>query len=299
MKKIGIDGEFNFTSEQLARLKAVGTLEAIRTADSDEDWLKAVQGYDVVCTWGRHVLANLDKLQNVLVTYPYTELGSFDTEALAAKNVFVANARGGNKNSIVEWVMYMVLALYRDFPKFVRTAEQHPFVRTESLAGKKVLVIGHGTIGTEAGERCAAFGMQVDYFNRSDNLAAKAAQADVVINALSCNPSSKNLLDADFFPKLKKGAYFVSFVRPYTYDVDAMIAAIDAGVIAAAAIDCDPEPLFDVSNAFYQKCLSHEKILVTPHIAGMTAQAATDGLEIMVQNVERYLSGAPQNILKK
>ena len=299
MKKIALDGDFNFSDGQLSRLKAVGEVEKLPDVSTDDEWLKAVQGYDVICTWGDHVLANLEELENVLITYPYTELGSFDSSVLEKKNVFVANAKGGNRKSIAEWAMFMVLSLHRQFPKFLRTTEQYPVTSTESLEGKKVLVVGHGTIGTEIGERCEAFGMVVDYFNRGDDLAAKASQADVVVNALNCNPTSKNLLDADFFSKMKKGAYYVTFSRPYTYDIDGLIKAIDAGTVGGAAIDCDPEPLFDVSNDFYKKCMSNEKILVTPHVAGVTKQAATNGLEIMVKNVESYLNGAPQNVLKK
>jgi D-3-phosphoglycerate dehydrogenase len=299
MKKIAIDGDFNFTDEQIARLNAIGQVEKLENVSSDEAWLTAVKGYDVICSWGDHVLANLDKLENVLITYPYTELGNFDSEDLAKRNVYIANARGGNRKSIVEWTMFMALSLYRQFPTFLRTTEQHPFTSTESLENKKVLIIGHGTIGTEVGERCRAFGMIVDYFNRGDDLVAKASQADVVVNALNCNPSSKNLLNADFFSKMKKGSYYVTFSRPYTYDIDGLITAIDAGRVEGAAIDCDPEPLFDVSNDFYKKCLSNDKILVTPHVAGVTKQAAVNGLEIMVKNVETYCSGSPQNILKK
>lgn len=299
MKKIALDGDFNFTEEQLARLNAVGQVDKLESVDSDEAWLEAVKGYDVICNWGDHVLANLYKLENVFITYPYTELGSFDSAELAKRNVYIANARGGNRKSIVEWTMFMILSLFRQFPTFLRTAEQHPFTSTQSLEGKRVLIVGHGTIGTEVGERCEAFGMVVDYFNRGDNLATKASQADVVVNALNCNPSSKNLLDTDFFSGMKQGSYYVTFARPYTYDIDGLIAAIDAGVVGGAAIDCDPEPLFDVSNDFYKKCLSNDKILVTPHVAGVTKQAAANGLEILVQNVEAYLSGKPQNIVKK
>lgn len=299
MKKIALDGDFNFTNEQVARLKTAGQVEKLASVATDEEWLQQASGYDVICTWGGHVVANLDKLENVFVTYPYTELGSFDSTELAKKKVFIANAKGGNRKSIVEWTMFMILSLYRQFPNFLRTTTQYPFTSTESIEGKKVLIVGHGTIGTEAGDRCQAFGMIVDYFARGDDLEAKAKDADVVINALNCNPSSKNLLNADFFAKMKQGSHYVTFSRPYTYDIDGLISAIDSGVIAGAAIDCDPEPVFDISNDFYKKCMSNEKILVTPHVAGITKQAATNGLEILVQNVETYLDGKPQNILTK
>jgi phosphoglycerate dehydrogenase-like enzyme len=299
MKKIALDGDFNFTDEQIARLNAAGQVEKLESVTSDEAWLETVKGYDVICNWGDHVLANLDKLENVLITYPYTELGSFDSSELAKRNVYIANARGGNRKSIAEWTMFMTLSLFRQFPTFLRTTKQYPFTSTQSLEGKNILIVGHGTIGTEIGERCEAFGMVVDYFNRGNDLAAKASQADIVANALNCNPSSENLLDANFFSGMKQGAYYVTFARPYTYDIDGLIAAIDAGTVGGAAIDCDPEPLFDVSNDFYKKCLSNDKILVTPHVAGVTKQAAANGLEILVQNVEAYLSGNPQNIVKK
>ena len=114
MKKIALDGDFDFTDKQLARLNAVGQVEKLKDTSSGEEWLKEVSGYDVICTWGKflgdHVIESLDKLENVLVTYPYTELGSFDSEKLAKKNVFVANARGGNRKSIVEWMMFMILS---------------------------------------------------------------------------------------------------------------------------------------------------------------------------------------------
>lgn len=299
MKKIALDGDFDFTDEQIARLNAVGQVEKLVSVSSDEEWLNAVKGYDVVCNWGDHILAAIDKLENVFITYPYTELGSFDSDELAKRNVYIANARGGNRKSIVEWTMFMILSLYRQFPTFLRTTKQLPFTSTESLEGKKVLIVGHGTIGTEVGERCEAFGMVVDYFNRGDDLLAKAIQADIVVNALNCNPSSNNLLDANFFANMRKGTYYVTFSRPYTYDIDGLIAAINSGTVGGAAIDCDPEPLFDVSNDFYKKCLSNEKILATPHVAGVTRQAAANGLEVMVKNVELYLSGTPQNVLKK
>lgn len=298
-EKIVLDGSFNFSDEQKARLEAAGEIAQLESASSPDAWLEGVKGADVICTWGDYVLDNLQNLENVLVTYPYTELGSFDSVKLAEKGVYVANARGGNRKSIAEWVLFMILSLYRQFPQFLRTTTQYPFTSTESLEGKKLLVVGHGTIGTEIGERCGAFGMQVEYFNRGENLAEKAKNADVVLNALNCNTSSKNLLDAEFFKGMKQGAYYVTFARPYTYDIDGLIAAIDEGVVAGAAIDCDPEPLFDVSNDFYKKCMSNEKILVTPHVAGITNQASKNGLEIMVQNVEKYLAGEPQNILEK
>jgi phosphoglycerate dehydrogenase-like enzyme len=141
--------------------------------------------------------------------------------------------------------------------------------------------------------------MDVDFFNRGDNLAEKSKDADLIINSLNCNSTSKNLLDEKFFSGLKAGSYYLTFSRPYTYDIDGLIKAINSGIVAGAAIDCDPEDFGDTTNEFYQKCLANSKILVTPHIAFSTKQAVAKGREIAIQNIESFIKGNPQNILNK
>lgn len=287
------------TADQKTRLSDIGELVEMGAPTSVEDFLVKARGAEVIYSFGDFLLESLPRLKNVFVTYPYIELGSFNAGQLEENGVYVANARGGNRDSIVEWVMYMALSLFRQFGPKVRAMGKIPFELSESLSGKKVLVVGHGDIGTEIGKRCEAFGMEVDYFNRGDDLKTKSQLADLVINALNCNSTSRNLLDGRFFAHLKKGTYFITFARPWTYDVDGLIQSINTGIVAGAAIDCDPEKFGDTENAFYKKAMSRECILVTPHIAFATVQASARCKEIAVQNIEAYLSGKPQNIVNK
>lgn len=296
---ITLIGDFTLSDQQKQRLQKLGSVTEHPAPASAAEWLEKAEGADVVCGMGPLVLANLSRLKNVFVTYPGVEMGAFNSKELKAKGVIVANTRGSNRDSIVEWTMFMVLSLFRRFPPLIRARKNLPLERTESLVDKKVLVVGKGSIGSEVGALCEAFGMRVDYLQRGDDLTAKAANADMVINCLNVNTSSKNLLDAPFFMGLKKDSYFVSFVRPYTYDVEGVIKSLDANVLAGAAIDCDPEPNFDTTNEFYKKCLTNEKILVTPHVATMTEQARANAMEIMTQNVEAYAAGKPQNVVTK
>jgi lactate dehydrogenase-like 2-hydroxyacid dehydrogenase len=91
--------------------------------------------------------------------------------------------------------MYMTLALFRNLIPKVRTTENIPFALEESLDKKKVLIIGHGNIGSQIGSVCEAFGMEVTFFERGDNVLSKSEGADLIINALNCNTSTKNLLN--------------------------------------------------------------------------------------------------------
>ncbi len=298
MKKIIVVG-VNFNDDQKQRLSKIGEVQYIEDTSSSEEFLKQVQGFDVICTNSDFLLENLPKLKNVFVTYPFIEIGSFDSEELKKNGVFVANTQGSNRDSIIEWVIFMTLSLFRQFIPMVRTTQSFPFELKESLFGKKVLIIGKGNIGTKLGTVCETFGMNVDFFTREDNLSEKSANVDLVINCLNCNPSSKNFLNEDFFMSLNKGTYFISFVRYYTYDIDGLIKAIDNEIVAGAAIDCDPEDAFDVTNDFYKKALSNPKILVTPHIAFSTKQASVNGREFALKNIESFIDGNPINILTK
>lgn len=287
------------TDEHKKRLMALGELKELESPTSVEDFLSKTKNANVIYSDGDYLLESLPKLKDVFVTYPYVEMGVFNSEQLEKNGVFVANAQGGNRDSIVEWVMYMSLSLFRKFTDKVRATENIPFELQESLQGKKVIIIGHGSIGSQIGVLCKAFGMEVAFFERGDNLISSSKNADLIINALNCNSTSNNLLNENFFMNLKNGAYYITFVRPWTYDIDGLIKSIDSGIIAGAAIDCDPESFGDTKNEFYQKALSNPKILVTPHIAFSTTQASASGKEIAIQNIEAFIDGNPKNILKK
>lgn len=285
--------------EQKARLASFGEVTYLPSPSSSEELLKQAEGASVLYSDGAFLLASLPKLKNVFVTYPYVELGVFNTEELKKNGVMVANSQGGNRPSIIEWVMFMTLSLFRKFTPMVRAMKNFPVELQESLMGKKVLIVGKGSIGTKIAVPCEAFGMEVDFFQRGDDLLPKSANVDLVINALNCNSTSKSLLDEKFFMALKNGTYFVSFVRQYTYDLNGLLKSIDNGILGGAAIDCDPEKFGDTTNEFYQKALSNPKVLVTPHIAFSTKQAIAGGAEIAVKNIEAFLAGKPQNILTK
>jgi D-3-phosphoglycerate dehydrogenase len=298
MKKIIVSGP-QLSDSQKQRLEKIGEVKYIQSATSSEELIEQTHDADVLFSNGTYLLASLPKFKNLFITYPFVELGVFKSDELKKNGVIVANAQGGNRASIIEWVIFMTLSLFRKFIPAVRSEENIAVELQESLQQKKVLIVGKGSIGTKIAIPCEALGMEVSFFERGDDLLAKSKEVDLVINALNCNTSSKNLLDEKFFMSLKKGAYFVSFVRQYTYDLNGLLKSIDEGIVGGAAIDCDPEKHGDTENEFYQKCLKNPKVLVTPHIAYSSKQAIANGTEIAIQNIEAFVEGRPQNILNK
>lgn len=285
--------------DQKTRLEKLGHVEYLLSPSSSEELLAQTAGAEILYSDGAFLLDSLSKLRNIFITYPYVELGVFKSEELKEKRVSVANAQGGNRSSIIEWVVFMTLALFRQFIPLVRAKENLQVELQESLNGKKALIIGKGSIGSKIAAPLEALGMRVSFFERGDNLIEKSADADVIINALNVNSMSKNLLDDKFFLSLKKESFFITFVRPYTYSLDGLLKSIGSGIVKGAAIDCDPEKFGDTTNKFYQKALQNQAVLVTPHIAFSTKQAVTNGLEIGIQNIEAFVAGKPMNVLTK
>ena len=284
--EIVVTGSMPFSAEQVRRLQRVGRVTTAGGAGSGDEWLKQVEGADVVCSDGTFVAGNLELLHDVFITFPFVEIGSFDTGALARRNVMVANARGSNRDSVVEWAVFMALSLLRRFPDYVNADRELRFERSESLAGKNVCVIGAGDIGSHLGKVLEVLGAKVRYVTRGDG-------------SRDTPPASARLLDRGFFCALEPGSYFITYVRPHTFEVKALLEALDDGILAGAAIDCDPQTPFDTANAYYRTLAGHEKVLATPHVAFATTQAWRQSLDAVVENVEAFASGRPRNVLVK
>jgi phosphoglycerate dehydrogenase-like enzyme len=203
--KIVVTGSMPFSAEQLLRLQQAGPVTTAAGASSGDEWLTQVEGADVVCSDGTFVAANLERLHDVFLTFPFVEIGSFDTEALAGRNVMVANARGSNRDSVVEWAVFMALSLLRRFPDYVNADRELRFERGESLAGQDVCVIGAGDIGSHLGKVLAALRANVRYPSRDDDLMTAVKGCQLIVNSLSSTPSSAQLLDRAFFRSLEPG----------------------------------------------------------------------------------------------
>ncbi|MBN1646065.1 hypothetical protein JW868_03445 [Candidatus Woesearchaeota archaeon] len=140
-------------NDQIKRLKSLGDLYIHDTLPtSAEEWATICQGADVVCSG----LAGLKDggiylLENVFVSLPFVGVGFLDTQKLKERKIIVSNSPGCNKDAVSEWIMNMMLNLFRKFNVFLNAknlpeGELPDF--TLGLAGKNVTVLGRGNIGS-------------------------------------------------------------------------------------------------------------------------------------------------------
>lgn len=303
MNKIVVTNNQDFTDEQKERLEGLGDVTYYDSLPQNaEEYLERVKGADIICSGTAGLQDAYDQLKDVYVTVAFVSVAFVDLEVLRKNGVVLSNAPGANRYAVSEWIMAMALLLMRNFPEAINRHETYrrdgslPPI-TPGLAGRKMTILGHGNVGKRAGELAKAFGIEVTYFKRGGDIGNTVRNADIVVDTLSSNPSTNKLLDAAFFKSMKRGSYFVTVTRGEIADENAMIDALDSGQLAGVASDCGGILVGDTADPLYKKLLDHPKVLVTPHIAYNSEMSRETGANIMIDNVEAWVKGKPQNVL--
>jgi phosphoglycerate dehydrogenase-like enzyme len=236
------------------------------------------------------------------VQQPSVGVDGIDVDACTAAGVPVANCAGANTTSVAEWCLSATLALLR------RTVEGDAAVRRgewpqtslggRELAGSRVGVVGMGPIGRQVAALFGALGCPVSYWSRSRHDDAPApyaelddllATSDVVVLVIALGAQTRRLLDADRLARLKPGALLVNGARGEVVDEAALVAALASGQVGGAALDVfSTEPLPTASPL-----REMPNVLLSPHMAGSTVQAAMRIVGQSTANLRRVLDGEP------
>lgn len=301
--KIVVTNNQYFTKQQKERLDSLGEVTYYDSLPNGaKEYLERVKNADIICSGTTGLKDAYPKLKNVFISIGFVNFAFLDLKVLKKNNVSLSNAPGSNRHAVSEWIMCMVVLMMRDlYPTikrketFRKNAELPPV--TAGLAGKNITILGKGNIGKRVGELANAFGMYVKYFKRGGDLYSSVKDADIVVNTLSANPDTIGLLNKKFFNSMKKGSYFVTVARDEIVDTDAMLKALDSGRLERAASDCGSILAGETREPLYQKLVKHQKVLVTPHIAYNSEMSVEMGAEILIDNVEAWIKGDPQNVV--
>jgi len=194
----------------------------------------------------------------------------------------------------------MMINLLRKLPFYINNNDLPKDKAPEQaigLANKAVLILGRGNIGSRVGEICESLKMNVIFFEQGDDLNKKVRGKLVIVNCLSTNKTSLGILDNNFFNSLDKNSYFISVSSNEIYDLEAMLEALDNGILSGVAIDDGTMNVGNTSDPYYQRLLQHPKILATPHIAYNSDISNKEGNRIMIENIEAYLVNKPINLI--
>lgn len=196
--------------------------------------------------------------------------------------VSVANGRGVHSDETAEWAVGLAIACLRGFPRYLDN-QRNKVWRVDTgrdfLAGRHVLVIGAGSIGTAIVDRLAPFRVTVTQAARTARGAVvtvgeaveRLGEYDVVILIVPLTDSTRGLVDAGFIARMKPGALLVNVARGGVVDTEALMAACASGHISAALDVTDPEPL-PADHPLWET----PNVVLTPHVAGEQTHYSQD-----------------------
>ncbi|MCB5184942.1 phosphoglycerate dehydrogenase [Methylobacillus gramineus] len=219
-----------------------------------------------------------------------------DLDGALERGIPVFNAPYSNTRSVAELVLAQTILLLRGIPE--KNALVHRGGWTKSAEGsyeargKTLGIVGYGSIGSQLSVLAESLGMKVIYFDviaklplgnarQVANMDELLAEADVVSLHVPELPSTKNMMRAEDFAKMKKGGIFINAARGTCVDIDALAAAIASKHLGGAAIDVFPVEPKGNDEEFVSALRPYENVILTPHIGGSTQEAqANIGIEV-------------------
>ncbi|MDP3713579.1 MAG: NAD(P)-dependent oxidoreductase [Mycobacteriales bacterium] len=231
------------------------------------------------------------------VQQPSVGTDGIDLAACAAQGVPVANCAGSNSVSVAEWCVGATLNVLRKTLQADQAVRRGEWPQTElggrELAGSKVGIVGMGPIGVLAARLYTAFGCDVTYWSRSQKPDAPATwqgldelitTSDVVVLVIALGPETRGLVDPR---RMKPGSVLVHAARGEVLVEEAVTEAAATGVLFALDVfSTEPLPMGDPVRAL-------DGVLLSPHLAGTSQQAAMRIVAQAKANLQRALAGEP------
>ncbi|GJM37986.1 MAG: D-3-phosphoglycerate dehydrogenase [Acidimicrobiales bacterium] len=254
------------------------------------------------------VICEADFCMGPVLDLPLTVIGStrgdptnVDVDAATAAGIPVVHTPGRNADAVAEMTVALLMALtrhvvpgHRDMTEGTIHGESLPYQRYRAwqVAGRTAGLIGLGAVGRATKWRLEGLGMRViatdpfadDATHELDDL---LAEADVVSMHAAVTPETFGMMNAPKFALMNPGAVYVNSARAGLHDVDAVVAALDSGHLAGAALDhVDGETL-----AEGHPLLGRANVVLTPHIGGATYDVEIRQTEMIVADVKAILNG--------
>lgn len=249
------------------------------------------------------VLQQLPKLQ--LICVAATGVNNVDLHSASQLGIAVCNVRGYANTAVPQHVMALLLALSNNITRYDHAVRQGRWSQSQhfclldypllELAAKTFVVIGYGALGRASAKLAAAFGMNVIIAEQPDAslcrpgrvpFAQALAQADVVSLHCPLTPANHKLFNAAVFAAIKPGALLINTARGALIDEAALLAALQSGQLAGAALDVLTQEPPAPDNLLITANLPN--LIITPHMAWATAEARQRMVMQLASNIRRF-----------
>ncbi|MGB8516321.1 MAG: D-2-hydroxyacid dehydrogenase [Gallionella sp.] len=258
----------------------------------------------------RDALAQLPKLKVIAIAA--TGTNNVDLDYCRERGIVVCNIRNYSVHSVPEHVFMLTLALRRNLLAFLdevkngawQASEQfclftHP---VQDLFGSTLGIIGNGAIGNSVATIAAAFGMKILRAEHKGVTAVRPGytafdevlkRSDVITLHLPLNEQTRHLISTVEFEIMQRHALLINTARGGLVDEVALLQALRSGRIGGAGFDVlEKEPPKDGHTLLD---LNLPNFIITPHIAWSGRAAMQTLADMLIDNIEAFVAGAPIN----
>lgn len=217
---------------------------------------------------------------------------------LVPPHVVLCNAVGVHEASTAEMAVGLILASLRGIDDFARAmptgAWRH--TRRETLADKRVLVLGAGGVGRAIADRLRTFEVELTLVARSARAGVLAIselehllpRSDVVVLAVPLSPETRQLVDADFLAAMPDGGLLVNVARGAVVDQESLLSEVTSGRLRAALDVTDPEPL-PADHPLWRA----PGVLISPHVGGDASAFLPRARRLVEAQLHNWRTGLP------
>ena len=271
--------------------------------------------YVIIDAIGTFTAEHMDALPGLkLIHSEGVGYNGIDVKAAAERGIFVCNNKGANAAAVAEHTVMMMLALTRDVLYGNRAVLEGRQIETKSAMMKagvhelsefRIGLIGFGDIAKEVVSMLKPFGPEV-FFTvarqpKTEELATGAkflerdellARCDIVSLHLPVTPQTAGMVDKEFLAKMRDGAMLINTARGDLMVNEDVIDALKSGKLYRAAFDTvAPEPVLKDNEFLNMPEALRDKVLFTPHIAGVTVNMFRKAYRTIWSNIFRVQNG--------
>ncbi|MFV2030375.1 D-2-hydroxyacid dehydrogenase [Neisseria sp. S1] len=281
-----------------------------------EQTAERIEGADIVVSnkvfiGAEHIAAN-PRLK--LIAVSATGYNNVDIQAAKAAGVTVCNIRAYGNESVAEHAFMLMIALMRNLPAYQRDVaaglwEKSPFfchfgAPMRDLNGKTLAIFGRGNIGNTLAGYARAFNMNVVFGEHKHAAAVREGyvsfdtairSADVISLHCPLTENTANMIGEAELQQMKPGAIIINCGRGGLVDENALVAALKYGQLGGAGFDVLTEEPPRQGNPLLKARLPN--LIVTPHMAWASDEAVNRLFDILVENINGFMRGEPQNVV--
>jgi len=312
--------EIDYLKEKLSGIEASFFEEALSLKN-----IESARGCQVVSTFtdsqiNKEVLEKLPDLK--LITTRSTGFDHIDIETAKNLGIAVCSVPTYGENTVAEHTFGLLLNLSRLIYKSIQSVKERGFIadglRGFDLKGKTIGIVGTGHIGQHVARIANGFEMNVIAFDvKQDKKLAKKLgfqyvtledllkQSDIITLHVPYNKNTHHLINSGNINLIKKGAYLINTARGGIIETDALVKALDSGILAGAGLDVLEEECFIkeerqiLTKDFPKTCdvktmlenhvlMERGNVIITPHNAFNSKEALERILETTVENIRGF-----------